>query len=185
MTSPGKAMTAARAGFGLLELAAPGLVARRLSGQRPDSRVAMVARVLGARHLAQACLSGPAPTAAVLALEAEVDAVHAVSMIGVAVLSRRWRPAALASAAVAAGFAAAGGLAARAALRHPAGPAGRGAIVRLRDEWADGLAQHLGPWNGPAEARRTTLEARATRATSRPAAGSREGGTADGDRNGR
>lgn len=105
----------------------------------------MVARVLGARQLAQAGLSGPAPTAAALARGVEVDALHAASMIGLAVLSRRWRPAALASAAVAAGFATAGVLATRRAWRQPAERAAGGGVAQLGDRCADGLARHLVP----------------------------------------
>jgi hypothetical protein len=139
------ALSVVRAGYGAVQLAVPGLLAGRLLGQPPDPRARMVARVLGARQLAQAGLSGPAPTAAALALGVEVDALHAASMIGLAVLSRRWRPAALASAAVAAGFATAGVLATRRAWRQPAERAAGGGVARLGDRCADGLARHLVP----------------------------------------
>ncbi len=102
-------------------------------------------RVLGARHLAQACLTWPAPATAVLALGTEVDVAHAASMIGLAVIGRRWRRAALASAAVASGFAASGGVAARQAARRPPEPPRRGGTLELRDRWADQLARHLLP----------------------------------------
>lgn len=140
-----KTLAAARAGYGMVELFAPGLLAERLLGQRLDPPARLIARILGARHLAQACVSGPAPTAAVLALGVEVDALHAASMIGVAVLSRRWRPAALISAAVAAGFATAGVLAMRNARRDPPERVRHGQAVQLRDRWAERLARYLIP----------------------------------------
>ena len=133
-----KVLPVVRAGYGMVELAAPGLLAERLLGQRLDPPARLIARILGARHLAQACLSGPAPTAAVLAL-------HTASMIGVAVLSRQWRPAALISAAAATGFATAGGLATRNARRHPPGRVRHGQAVQLRDRWAEQLARYLIP----------------------------------------
>lgn len=147
-----KALPVVQAGFGIVQLAAPGLLPERLLGQRLDQRARQIARILGARHLAQACLSGPAPTIAVLALGAEVDAAHAASMIGLAVSGPRWRRAALASAAVAAGFATAGGLAARRAAGRLPEPANQGGMLELRDRWADRLTRHLGPsmtWPGP------------------------------------
>lgn len=140
-----KVLPVVRAGYGMVELAAPGLLAERLLGQRLDPPARLIARILGARHLAQACLSGPAPTAAVLALGVEVDALHTASMIGVAVLSRQWRPAALINAAAATGFATAGGLATRNARRHPPGRVRHGQAVQLRDRWAEQLARYLIP----------------------------------------
>lgn len=108
-----------RAGYGLLQLTAPGLLAAWVAGRPLDSQARLIVRVLGTRQLAQACASGPAPTAAVLALGVEVDLLHAASMLGLAAISRRWRPVALASAAIAAGFAAAGSLAVRESWCHP------------------------------------------------------------------
>jgi hypothetical protein len=66
-------------------------------------------------------------------------------MIGVAILSPRWRPAALISAAVAAGFAIAGALATRNAQRHPPQRVRHGQAVQLRDRWAERLARHVIP----------------------------------------
>lgn len=134
-------LATARAAYGLVQLAAPDV----LAGQQLDRRARQVTRVLGTRQLAQACLSGSAPTPAVLALGAEIDALHAASMICLAMLSRRWRPAALASAAAAAGFAAAGGLATQQARRRTTGQAAGSQALQLRDRWADRLARCLVP----------------------------------------
>ncbi|MFY0408575.1 hypothetical protein [Solicola sp. PLA-1-18] len=41
-----------------------------------------VARLLGARHLAQACLSGTRPTPEVIAMGVQVNAVHALTALG-------------------------------------------------------------------------------------------------------
>lgn len=133
-------LATARAAYGVVQLAAPDV----LAGQRLDRRARQVTRVLGARQLAQACLSGSAPTPAVLALGAEIDALHAASMICLAMLSKRWRPAALGSAAAAAGFAA-GGLATQRARRRTTGQAAGSQALQLRDRWADQLARCLVP----------------------------------------
>ncbi len=101
-------LRAARIGLGLLHLVAPGLGARRLTGQPFDRTTRRVVRILGTRHLAQALISGSRPTRAVLALGAEVDASHAASMTVLALVDARRRRPALASALVAATFAAAG-----------------------------------------------------------------------------
>jgi hypothetical protein len=67
-----------------------------------------VLRVLGARHLAQAAVSGVAASESLAALGAVVDTLHSGSCVGLAAASGRWRRAALLDAAVEAGFAAAG-----------------------------------------------------------------------------
>ena len=65
-------------------------------------------RLLGARQVAQAVLTGTRPSHAVLVLGAGVDALHASSMVILALFDRRLRRAALADAFVALGFAWAG-----------------------------------------------------------------------------
>lgn len=127
-----------------MQLAAPGVV-MKMFGLAPDQPARRVTRMLGARHLAQAAASAQAPTAAVLALGVEVDLLHAVSMIALAVLDRRQRRAALTSAAVAGAFAVAGALATSRARHEPPGPGGRGSARRLRDQWAERLARSLVP----------------------------------------
>ncbi|MGH3421890.1 MAG: hypothetical protein ACRDOD_20120, partial [Streptosporangiaceae bacterium] len=87
-----------RAGYGLVEATAPDLLAQRLFRIRLDAQARRVARVIGVRHVVQAAASGPAPTRAVLRLGAEVDVLHAASMVGLAALDRRQSRSALASA---------------------------------------------------------------------------------------
>lgn len=101
-----------RGTYGLALLGAPGLFLR-LAGRPGDGQARRVARMLGARQLAQAALTAPGPSTATLALGVEVDLAHALSMLGLAVADRRRRRLGYADAAVAAAFAAVGVLAAR------------------------------------------------------------------------
>jgi hypothetical protein len=98
----------------------PGLTIRLTTGQPPGRRACRVASLLGARHLAQATLSALAPRPAVLAAGAAADALHATSMLMLAVVDRAARRTALPDAMAEAVFAAAG-LAAAAAQRADAG----------------------------------------------------------------
>lgn len=102
-----------RAGWGLLQLTAPGLVADRLLTTPLDHRATVVARVLAARQIVQAGLlvRYPGPTA--LALGAGVDGLHAASMVALAAVDARRRRAALLDAAIAATFALTGAIGAR------------------------------------------------------------------------
>ena len=111
-TMPGaRAMNRTRAGLGAAHLAFPGLGGRLLLGGPFGDSARTVVRVLGARQIAQTAASWVRPTPAVLRLGAEVDALHCASMLVLAILSRRWRRPALASAAIA-GMLARAGLAA-------------------------------------------------------------------------
>lgn len=101
-----------RGGYGLALLCSPGLLLR-LAGCPGDGWAHGVARLLGARHAAQAAVSAPKPSAAALALGAEADLAHALSMLGLAVVDRRRRRIGYLDATVAATFAAAGVVAAR------------------------------------------------------------------------
>ena len=97
----------ARAGYGLGLLCAPGLAAG-LAGSLPsDTRFRGVARVLGARHCAQALVTVCRPSPDALLLGAGIDILHAASMLALAA-SRRRRRAGLTDAAAATAFAAAG-----------------------------------------------------------------------------
>jgi hypothetical protein len=113
---------ALRAGYGLLLLGAPGPVARLYAGRGCDRRTVAVARVLGARHLAQAALSARHRSETALGLGVAVDLLHAASMIGLAVLDRSRTRAGLLDATGAAGFAVAG-LVVASATREPTPPA--------------------------------------------------------------
>ncbi len=143
--SPATLLGAVRGGYGVLQLAAPALVSERLLGRPLDPRGRAAARILGARQLGQAVACGRAPGYPVLALGVEVDLLHALSMLGLAAVSPSRRPAALTDTLIAASFAAAGALAARAASaeRPPPGPGG--ALGQLRQDWADRLAGALVP----------------------------------------
>ena len=83
---------------------APQRLAGLASGSRPDWLAVAVTRALGVRHLAQvtACLAFPVRMAWLGG--AAVDGLHALSMLGLAVVDRRCRVPALTDAAVAAGW---------------------------------------------------------------------------------
>lgn len=95
-----------RASYGLAQLLAPNAVARRLTCRDADERERVVTRVLGARHLAQAAVLANSSRRAHL-LGAAVDALHAASMVGLALVDRSRRRQAWTSAAIASTFAAA------------------------------------------------------------------------------
>lgn len=143
--SPATLLGAVRGGYGALQLATPALVSERLQGRPLDTRARTVARILGARQLAQAVVSGREPGYSVLALGVEADLLHALSMLGLAAVSPARRRAALTDTLIAASFAAAGALAARAASAERPPPEPGGALGRLRQSWADRLAGALVP----------------------------------------
>jgi hypothetical protein len=111
---PGRALQLARAGYGAAMVLAPGPVILLATGRPPGRRACRVARLLGARHLAQATLTALAPLPAVFGAGAEIDALHAASMLMLATVDRAARRAALTDTVAEAAFAA-GGLAAAAA----------------------------------------------------------------------
>jgi len=104
---PVRPLGAVRAGWGALQLVAPGLVAGRL-GLEMDHRARVVARVLAARQLVQAAVTAAVPTAEVRRLGIGVDALHAASMVALATVDSRRRKIALADAVVAIAFAISG-----------------------------------------------------------------------------
>ena len=104
-----------RAGWGLALLAVPGPVLRHVHGVRVDRRSLIVARVLGARHLTQAVLSGVDPSPEVLAMGVWVDAAHGASAVGLAAVDHTRVRAGLLDAGLALTWALAG----YRALRHP------------------------------------------------------------------
>lgn len=131
-------LEAMRASYGLAQLLAPNAVARRLTCRDADGRERTVTRILGARHLAQAAvLANASPRAH--RLGAAVDALHAASMVGLALVDRSRRRQAWTSAATASAFAAAEYLLhARAATgRHSAG---RHRGTAPAAAWKDGTA---------------------------------------------
>ena len=102
-----------RAGYGVVQVALPGYSAEELLGGPLDATTVRVVRVLGARQLAQAGLALAFPDEPLAGLGAGVDALHALSMVPLALATPRWRRPALVSGLMAAAFAAAGVLAAR------------------------------------------------------------------------
>ncbi|MGH9116242.1 MAG: hypothetical protein ACRDWW_10505, partial [Acidimicrobiales bacterium] len=120
------------------------LGARALTGCPFDRRTRRVVRLLGARHVAQALLSGSQPARGVLALGAEVDVSHALTMLALALLVRTYRRPALASALIGTGFAAAGWGLARS--KQPTRVRqGIASLSGRRDRWADRVARRTVP----------------------------------------
>lgn len=137
-------LSSARAGYGTIQLGLPACSAEALLGGPLDRWASLVVRILGARQLSQAVLSGAAPSKAVLSLGVEVDTLHALTMAVLAAGDRRWRRAAGASALSAAAFALGGVLATRHANPAPCHPP-RSGLARLREHWAEQLAARLIP----------------------------------------
>ena len=137
-----------RAAIGAARLVVPALSLPGINAARLGAGGRKVVRVLGARHVAQAALTGRGPTRAVLWLGAEVDAAHAASMVGVAVCSRRYRRAALGDAAVAGTLAVAG---AWAAMNLRADPVATTPVGGWRDRMAERLAGLVVPGYRPTE----------------------------------
>ena len=89
-TAPGETAAASRAlqlirtSYGAALVLAPGVLIYLATGRTPSHRARRVAQLLGARHLVQAAVTAFVPVPDVFALGAEVDAVHAASMVLVA-----------------------------------------------------------------------------------------------------
>jgi hypothetical protein len=88
----------ARAGYGTALLTAPGPLIGLCTGRAPSVRARRVARVLGARHLAQAAITALAPGPEVIAAGAVVDLLHAASMFALAAVDQTPRRAEFADA---------------------------------------------------------------------------------------
>ncbi len=98
----------ARAGWGAAMLIAPKVVLERVHHIEIDTKSVFIARVLGARHLTQAALSGVNPSPEVLAMGVWVDVAHASTAVTLAVVDRTRARAGLTDAAVAGLWAGAG-----------------------------------------------------------------------------
>jgi hypothetical protein len=94
-----------RALWGAALVVGPRLVLSRLPGVDADRKALVVARILGARHLIQATLSGVRPSPEVVAAGTWVDSVHALTAFGLAAADPRRARAALIDAVVAAAWA--------------------------------------------------------------------------------
>ena len=113
--SPAMWFSAGRLVWGVVLLAAPQRTFRLLSGSPATGGSAAVVRALGVREVAQASVTLGAPTCPVLTAGAGVDAIHALTMLVLAIASRRYRHPALLSAASATAQTVVGGMLARTA----------------------------------------------------------------------
>jgi hypothetical protein len=104
---------AARACYGAALLCAPGLALDLCTGQASSQRARAVARILGARHLAQAVLTLWRPRPAVLLAGAAIDACHAASMLALATADQQMRRAGITDALAATAFTVTGALTSR------------------------------------------------------------------------
>jgi hypothetical protein len=97
-----------RAGWAVALLVAPRYVMTNVHNVGVDRRSIVIARILGARQLTQAALSGVRPSPEVLAMGVWVDAVHAITALGLAVLDRSRARAGMTDTAIASLWAGAG-----------------------------------------------------------------------------
>jgi hypothetical protein len=94
-----------RAGWGFALLTMPQRVLAAAGHPHPSLGAQRIARVLGARHLAQAGFLLTLPSRRTVCIGATVDALHCLSGVALATVSPRWRSAAAADALLAATFA--------------------------------------------------------------------------------
>ena len=138
-----------RMAFGIALLAAPDPILRLASQKPATARVRVAARILGARELIQAVVTGVQPDAACLAVGAETDLVHAATMLALATVDSRTRRVALSSAMTAGMFAAVGAAHARRAPHTSPALAGNDPrladLVALRHQAAASVARHTLP----------------------------------------
>lgn len=125
-----RAIELIRAGWGAVLLAAPAEVLDHIHGVQVDRKALVITRILGARHLTQAALSGVSPGPEVLAAGVWVDAVHSATALGLAVLDRRRARGGVTDAAVAASWAALGWRHLRAGQARTDGVRGRDRLAR-------------------------------------------------------
>jgi hypothetical protein len=106
-------LSLARAAYGAGLLALPGPMITAITGSPASGRTCAIARVLGARHLAQALLCGLVPARRLIQAGAAADGAHCASMVALAVASAPLRRAAATDAAIAAALAGASTVALR------------------------------------------------------------------------
>lgn len=90
-----------RATWGAALLLAPRFMLERVNHVQVDTKSLVVARILGARQLTQAVLSGVSPSPEVLAMGVWVDAVHSATALALAGIDHDRARAGLTDAAVA------------------------------------------------------------------------------------
>jgi hypothetical protein len=125
-----RAIELVRAGWGAVLLAAPAEVLDHIHGVQVDRKALVVTRILGARHLAQALLSGVNPGPEVLAAGVWVDTVHSATALGLAAVDRRRARGGVTDAVVAASWAALGWRHLRAGNARTDGVRGRDRLAR-------------------------------------------------------
>jgi hypothetical protein len=76
-----------RTAWGTVLLVAPRKILSQVHGVEVDRKATVVTRILGARHLVQAMLSGINPSPEVVAAGVWVDAVHSTTALGLAVVN--------------------------------------------------------------------------------------------------
>lgn len=103
-----RAVELVRAGWGAALVVAPERVMESVHHIEVDTKSVVVVRILGARQLTQAVLSGVRPSSEVLAMGVWVDTVHALTAVGLAAVDRARARGGLTDAAVAGLWAAAG-----------------------------------------------------------------------------
>jgi hypothetical protein len=108
VTRLGAALTLLRAAWGVALLAVPARVLGALERTDHTRAQVLVARILGARHVIQAGVVTVVGGSSIRREGAVVDGIHALTSLGMAAASRRWRRLALTDAAIAAGLCAAG-----------------------------------------------------------------------------
>ena len=116
-TRGARRVATARACVGLLCLVRPYAVLGTTGEprERESTLAAGITRILGARHLGQAAVELSRPTRPILLVGALVDAIHALSCLGLIALGgTRWRRSGALNAAGALGFCAATAVTARA-----------------------------------------------------------------------
>jgi hypothetical protein len=140
-----------RGSWGAALLIAPRLVLAQVHGVRVDRKAVVVARILGARQLLQAGLSGINPSPEMLAGGVWVDAVHSLTAFGLAVGDRRRARAGITDGVVAAVWALLG-------WRHLSTGKATQAAARGRDRFARAV---LGVLPGGRRLRRQAARVRA------------------------
>lgn len=105
MPTANDALSIARLGWGAALLARPRAVSGLAEGHPAGEKMAIAARVLGARHILQAAAERRWPASGLRRVGAAIDALHAVVMAAVAVPTSAARGPALASSVIAAGLA--------------------------------------------------------------------------------
>jgi hypothetical protein len=103
-----RALQLTRASYGVALVLAPGALVYLATGRFPSRRARRVAQLLGTRHLVQVAVTAFVPVPDVFTLGAEVDAVHAASMVLLAPAGGTARRAAVLDTLAEAAFAAAG-----------------------------------------------------------------------------